>query len=196
MDHKEGWALKNWCFWTVLLKTLESPLDSKEIKPVNPEGNQLWIFIGRTDAEVEAPILWSPDGKSQLIGKDSDAGKDWGRRRRRWQRMRWLYGIINSTDIHLSKFQETVWRTGKPLHPRGHKELDMTERLNNNKMSSEKFVFIIRSKFEQSSSIKDKCQVNKKIVSLSPILLYTSMFTWTLFLIRRDLYQEPQNAWY
>ena len=78
LGHKEGWALKNWCFWTVLLKTLESPLDSKEIKPVNPEGNQLWIFIGRTDAEVEAPILWSPDGKSQLIGKDSDAGKDWG----------------------------------------------------------------------------------------------------------------------
>ena len=78
LGHKEGWALKNWCFWTVLLKTLESPLDSKEIKLVNPEGNQLGIFIGRTDAEVEAPILWSPDGKSQLIGKDSDAGKDWG----------------------------------------------------------------------------------------------------------------------
>ena len=70
---------KNWCFQIVVLeKTLESPLDSKEIKPVNPEGNQLWIFTGRTDAEAEAPILWPPDVKSQLIGKDPDAGKDWG----------------------------------------------------------------------------------------------------------------------
>ena len=79
LDHKEGWGPKNWCYRTVVLeKTLESPLDSKEIKPVNPKGNQSWIFIGRTDAEVESPILWSPDGKSQLTGKDSDAGKDWG----------------------------------------------------------------------------------------------------------------------
>ena len=77
LNHKEGWAPKNWCFQTVVLeKTLESPLDSKEIKPVNPKGNQLWIFIGRTDAE--APILWPPDAKSWLIEKDPDAGKDWG----------------------------------------------------------------------------------------------------------------------
>ena len=75
LDHKEGWTLKNWCFWTVVLeKTLESPLDCKEIQPVHPKGNQHWIFIGRTDAE--APILWPPDVKSQVIGKDSDAGKD------------------------------------------------------------------------------------------------------------------------
>ena len=79
LDHKEGWTLKNWCFWSaVLKKTLESPLDCKEIQPVNPKGNQLWIFIGRTDAEAEALILWPPDAKSQLIGKDPDAGKDWG----------------------------------------------------------------------------------------------------------------------
>ena len=75
--HKESWALKNQCFQTVVLeKTLEGPLDSKEIKPVNPKGNQPWIFIGRTDAEV--PILWPPDSKSWLIGKDPDVGKDWG----------------------------------------------------------------------------------------------------------------------
>ena len=75
---KEGWALKNWCFWTVMLeKTLDSPLDSKEIKPVNPKGNQSWIFIGKTDAEVEAPILWPPDEKSWLIRKDPGAGRDW-----------------------------------------------------------------------------------------------------------------------
>ena len=78
LDHKEGWALKNWCFQTAMLeKTLESPLDSKEIKPVNPKGNQPWIVIGRTDAEAETPILWPPDGKNGLIGKDPDAGKDW-----------------------------------------------------------------------------------------------------------------------
>ena len=78
LDHKEGWEPKNWCFWTVVLeKTLESPLDSKEIKPVNPKGNQPWTFIGKTDAEAEAPIIWPPDAKSQLIGKDPDGGKDW-----------------------------------------------------------------------------------------------------------------------
>ena len=77
--HREGWALKNWCFWTVVLEmTLESPLDNKEIKPVNPKGNHPWIFIRKTDAEAEPLILWPPDAKSQLFGKDSDAGKDWG----------------------------------------------------------------------------------------------------------------------
>ena len=78
LDHKEGWAPKNWCFRTVVLeKTLESPLDSKEIKLVNPKGNQPWIFFGRTDAEAEAPILCPPAAKSGFIGKDPDAGKDW-----------------------------------------------------------------------------------------------------------------------
>ena len=77
LDHKEGWVSKNWCFWTAMLeKTLDSPLDSKEIKLVNPKGNQPWIFIGRTDAE--APILWPPDVKSRLVATDSDAGKVWG----------------------------------------------------------------------------------------------------------------------
>ena len=81
LDHKESWAPKNWCFWTVVLeKTLESPLNCKEIKPVNSKGNQSWIFIGRTDAEAEAPILWAPDVKGWLIRKDRDAGKDW-----RWE---------------------------------------------------------------------------------------------------------------
>ena len=79
LDHKEGWMPNNWCFQTVVLeKTRESPLDIKEIKPVNTKGNQPWIFIGRTDAKAEAPILWPPDVKSQLIGKDPDVRKDWG----------------------------------------------------------------------------------------------------------------------
>ena len=81
LDYKESWAPKNWCFWTVVLeKTLESPLDSKEIKPIYPKGNQSWIFIGRTDAEAETLRLWPPDAKSWLIWKDPDAGKDW-----RWE---------------------------------------------------------------------------------------------------------------
>ena len=77
LNHKESWMLKNWCFCTVVLKTLESPLDCREIKPANPRGNQSWIFIGRTDAEAQ--ILFPPDGKNWLIGKDPDAGKDWRR---------------------------------------------------------------------------------------------------------------------
>ena len=84
LNHKESWVLKNWCFWTVVLeKTPESPLDCKEIQPVHPKGNQSWIFTGRTDAEAEAPILWPPDVKNWLIGKDPEAGKDW-----RWEEKR------------------------------------------------------------------------------------------------------------
>ena len=84
LDHKEGWAPKNWCFWTVVLeKTLETLLDSKEIKLVHPKGNQPWIFTEKTDAEAEAPIVWPPDEKSQLIKKDPDAGKDWRQKEKR-----------------------------------------------------------------------------------------------------------------
>ena len=84
LDHKEGWVVKNWCLWTVVLeKTLESPLDSNEIQPVNPKGNQFWRFIEMTDAEAEAPVLWPPDSNSQLTGKNPDAGKDWGQKEKR-----------------------------------------------------------------------------------------------------------------
>ena len=112
LDYKESWVLKNWCFWTVVLeKTLESPLDSKEIQPVNPTGNQSWIFLGRTDVEVETPILWPPDTKNRLIGKDPDARKDWRCVEK---------GMTEDemvTDISLSRLRELVmdreaWHAG------------------------------------------------------------------------------------
>ena len=99
LDCEESWALKNWCFWTVVLeKTLESPLDCKEIQPVHPKGDQSWVFIGRTDAEAETPVLWPPDAKIRPIGKDPDSGKDWGQEKKgttedemaRWHH--WLNG--------------------------------------------------------------------------------------------------------
>ena len=109
LDYKESWVPKNWCFWTVALeKTVESPLDCKEIQPVHPKGNQSWIFIERTDAEAETPILWPPDAKNWLTGKDPDAvGKIEGRRRGQ-QRMRWSDGISDLMDMSLSKLRELV----------------------------------------------------------------------------------------
>ena len=113
--HKEGWALKNWCLCTVVLeKTLESPLDCKEIKPVHPKGDQSWIFIGRTDAEAETPVLWPPDVKNWLVGKDPDAGKDWGREEmgadRGWD------GLMASSTEWTWVWAKSGrwWRTGKP----------------------------------------------------------------------------------
>ena len=109
LGYKESWAPKNWCFWTeVLEKTLESPLDCEEIQPVHPKGDHSWVFIGRTDAEAEIPLLWLPDAKNWLLGKDPDAGKDQRQRRRRWQRIGWLDGIIDLMDMSLSKLQELV----------------------------------------------------------------------------------------
>ena len=134
LDHKESWASKNWCFWTeVLEKTLESPLDCKEIQPVHPKGNQPWIFIGRTDGEAETPILCLPDAKTWLIGKDPDAGKDWGQEEKGmtedemvgWHH--WLNGHEFEQALGVGDGQGSL----SYCSPWGRKESDTTERLNN-----------------------------------------------------------------
>ena len=140
LEYKESWALKNWCLWTAALeKTLESPLDCKEIQLVHPHGDQSWVFIGKPDAESETPILWPPDVKNWLIGKDPDAGRDWGQEEKGttehemagWHH--WLDG------------RESQWTPGVGegqgglvyCSPWGHKELDTTEQLNWTELKAE-----------------------------------------------------------
>ena len=132
LDYKESWALKNWCFWTVVLeKTLESPFDCKEIQPVHPKGDQSWVFFGGSDIEAETPILWPPDAKSWLIWKDPDAGKDWGQEK----------GMIEDEMVgwhHWLNGHGFGWAPGVGVgegggaccNSWGRKELDATERLN------------------------------------------------------------------
>ena len=133
LDCEEGWALKNWCFWTVVLeKTLESPLDCKEIQPVHSKGDQSWVFFGRNDTEAETPVLWPPYAKSWLIGKDSDAGRDWGQEEKGtaedemagWHH--WLDGSESQWTLGAGDGQGGLacW------HSWGRKESDPTEWLN------------------------------------------------------------------
>ena len=137
-DHKEYWALKNWCFWTVVLeKTLESPLDYKEIQLVHPKGDQSWVFIGRTDAKSETPILWPPDAKSWLIGKDPDAGRVWGQEKGMTEDE--MAGWHHQLDGHESEWTPGVGAGQGGLaccDSWGRKESDTTERLNWTELNS------------------------------------------------------------
>ena len=154
--HKESWALKNWCFWTVVMEeTLESPLNWKEIKSVNPKGNQSWLLIGRTDAEAETPVVWPPHAKNWLIGKDRDAGKDWRREEKGttedemagWHH--WLDG------------RESEWTPGVGdgqgglacCDSWGHKELDTTEQMN----WTESYEYWVRHKFLSTGLSGENC---------------------------------------
>ena len=156
LDCEEGWALKNWCFWTVVLeKTLEHPLDCKETQPVHSEGDQPWDFFGRNDAKAETTVLWPPHAKSWLIGKDSDAGRDWGQEEKGTtedEMAGWHHGLNG---------RESEWTPGvgdeqgglECCNSWGHKESDTTERLNWTELNdgkirqtiNEQFVMIHRS---------------------------------------------------
>ena len=142
LDYKESWVPKNWCFWTVVLeKNLDSPLDRKEIKPVNPKANQSWIFIGRTDAEAETPILWPHEAKNRLTGKDPDAGTDWRQEEKgttedemiEWHH--WLDGHELEQALGVGDGQGGL----VCCSPWGRKESDMTEWLNWTELSAQIF---------------------------------------------------------
>ena len=134
LDHKEGWGPKKWCFQIMVLeKTLESPLDYKEIKPVNPKGNQAWWFIGRTDAK--ASILWPPHAESQLTGKDPDAGKDWGQEEKgatEDEKVGWHHRL-NGHEFEQTPRDSEGQGSLECCSPWDHKKSDMAERLNNNR---------------------------------------------------------------
>ena len=155
LDHNEGWTPKNWCLRIVVLeKTLESPLDCKEIKPVNSKGNQPWIFTGRTVAKAEGPTFWPRDTKSWLVGKDSDAGKDWNKQRRGWQRKRWLDSITDSMDMNLSKLQQIVkdrraWRAATHGVIKSWTRLSDWTELNNEYIVSIYFFYVNLSMYRQ-----------------------------------------------
>ena len=141
LDHKEGWVPKNWCFWTVVLeKTLESPLDFKDIKPVNPKGNQSWIFMRRTDAEAEAPIFWPPDAKSRLIRKDPDTWKVWRQKKGMTEGdMVGWHHWLNEHEFEQAPGDGAGQGSLACCSPWGHKESDTTEWLNS---SNDCFFFL------------------------------------------------------
>ena len=137
LDHKEGRVPKNWCLWTVVLeKTPESPLDNKEIKPVNLKGDQLWIFTGGTDAEAEAPVFWSCDVNRRLVGKIPDSGKDWEQKEKRVSENEMAGWHHRCNEHELGQTLGNGKRQGGLVSysPWGHKESDMTGQLNNNNM--------------------------------------------------------------
>ena len=181
LDYKESWAPKNWCFWTVMWeKTLESPLDNKEIKPVNPKGNQSWIFIESTDAE--APILWPPAMKSWLFGKDPDAGKDWSQEEKGmtegemvgWHR--WLNGHEFERAPEIGDGQGGL----ACCSPWGHKELDVAGRLNWADVSLVPCLHVGLSLHKVSSSKQDQgfCTVFLSVVVVPVLAFHVASDIW------------------
>ena len=170
MDYKESWALKNWCFWTVVLKkTPESPLDCKEIKPVNLKENQSWVFIRKADAEAKAPTVSPPDTKSQLIGKDPDAGKDWRKEQKGttedkkvgWHH--WLNGQEFEQALGDGKRQGSL----ECCSPRGHKESDVTGQLNNNTTKIFRIIYPFTQQFTSSNLERRSYMSHKKPIKKS-----------------------------
>ena len=155
LDHKEGWAPKNWCLWTVVWRRLlKSPLDCKEIKPVNPKGNQSWVFIGRTDT----PILWPPDAQSWLIRKDPDAGKDWRQEEKRMtedEMVGWNHWF-NLCEFEQAPEDGEVQGGLACCCPWGCKELDMTDQMNSNKRAA---TLPIYGKAPTWKIMPDKCKI-------------------------------------
>ena len=177
LDCEESWAPKNWCFWTVVLeKTLESPLDYKEIQPVHPKGDQSWVFIGRTDAEAEIPVLWPPHAKSWLIGKDFDAGRDWGQEEKGMTEDE-MTGWHHRLDAH-----EFGWTPGigdaqgglACCDSWGRKESDTTEWLNWTEPFSKQSLTIPWAKPNRSVS-KVEQKDGKEAKPLPPGLLHPSI---------------------
>ena len=182
LDCEEGWVPKNWCFWTVVLeKTLESPLDCKEIKPVHHKGNQPWIFIGRTDAEAETPILWPPDAKNRLIGKVLDAGKDWRQEEN---------GMTEDEIVgwhHWCDGQEFEYAPGVGdgqwslvcCSPWGYKESDTTEWLNSKlsleltSNSQDKTLYLL-------AAISPPCHTGSEILTMLVIVRQWLVFGFSL----------------
>ena len=159
LDYKESWAPKNWCFWTVVLeKTLESSLDCKEIKPVNPKENQSWVFIGRTDAKAQAPIIWLPDVKNWLTGKDPDAGKDWRQEEKRMTEdevVEWHHRLDGHEFEQALGFSDGQGRLGR-------KESDTVEQLNWTESNCKTATHFLRHYFLEQCLLYSK--IEKKIL--------------------------------
>ena len=171
LDHKEGWMSKNWCFQTVVLeKTLESSLDSKEIKPVNPKGNQPWIFIVRTDAKTEAPILWPPDAKSQLTGKDLNPGKDWRQEEKGTteDKMVGWHHRVNGYEFEHSPGDCEGQGSLVCCSLWGRKESDTTEWLNNKEFY---IIFDLRD-FVGSPVVKTPCSHCRQHTGITSLISY------------------------
>ena len=205
LDCEEGWALKNWCIWTVVLeKTLESPLDCREIQPVHPKGNQSWMFIRRTDAEAETLILWPPDAKNWLIGKDPDAGKDW-KQEKKGKTEDETVGWHHRLDGH--KYEQALGvgdgqRSLVCCSPWGHKESDMTEQLNWTEQ-----IWIAFTVTLGTTCDKKICSHYWGIISLKSsffiseallVLFFLTSHTWEKFNLLsqlRCMIQNPTPAW-